>query len=415
MAKKRQFGRGINALLKDINTEIETSTTQEVVTELAKNFATLPISQVAPNPGQPRKDFDTVALEELATSIKTLGIIQPITVRLVKENEYQIISGERRYRASKLAGLQEIPAYIRIGNDQELLEMALVENIQRQDLNPIEVAASYERLIRECNLTHKQLSGRLGKSRSVITNFMRLLKLSPEAQKNVRDGLISMGHARSLVGVPDGDLQVKVLKDIIEYGHSVRQVEAIASALKSLPEDILSNVKKNVISISQARLIGDIKDAELQNILHLEIIENKLSEKESIVLSDVIKTLLPNAQESLKRGAITIGHAKILSSLDVVSQTDLHNQIIEKDLSVEATEKLAKSYGVQSRSVASKSAAKKPTSLPLEYRNIQDRLSHRFGKKIQLKVDPKGKGQIVLKFGDTNELNDLLDRLQYEE
>jgi len=134
MAKKRKFGKGINALLQDINTEIEASTTQEVVTELAKNFATLPINQVAPNPGQPRKDFDTIALEELSTSIKTLGIIQPITVRLIKENEYQIISGERRYRASKLAGLRDIPAYIRIGNDQELLEMALVENIQRQDL-----------------------------------------------------------------------------------------------------------------------------------------------------------------------------------------------------------------------------------------------------------------------------------------
>lgn len=414
MAKKRQFGRGINALLKDINTEIETSTTQEVVTELAKNFATLPISQVAPNPGQPRKDFDTLALEELATSIKTLGIIQPITVRLIKENEYQIISGERRYRASKLAGLQEIPAYIRIGNDQELLEMALVENIQRQDLNPIEVAASYERLIRECNLTHKELSSRLGKSRSVITNFMRLLKLSPEAQKNVRDGIISMGHARSLVGVQDGELQVHILKDIVENGHSVRQVEVIASALKSLPEDIVSNVKKNIISISQAKLIGDIKDAELQNLLHLEITENNLSEKDSLALADVIQAILPNAQESLKRGAITIGHAKVLATLDVVSQTDLHKRIIENDLSVEATERLAKSYETQSRDVDAK-PVKKTTGLPLEYRNIQDKLSHRFGKKIQLKVDNKGKGQIVLKFGNTGELNDLLDRLQYED
>ncbi len=415
MAKKRQFGRGINALLKDINTEIESSTTQEVVKELAKNFATLPISQVGPNPGQPRKSFDTLALEELAISITTLGIIQPITVRLVKENEYQIISGERRYRACKLAGLQEIPAYIRIANDQELLEMALVENIQRQDLNPIEVAASYDRLIRECNLTHKELSDRLGKSRSVITNFMRLLKLSPEAQKNVRDGLISMGHARSLVGVLDAELQVQILKDIIENGHSVRQVEGISSALKKLPEEIVANVKKGTVSINQARIIGDIKDAELQNILHLEIIENTLSEKESIALAEVIKTLLPNAQESLKRGSIIIGHARILASLDLVSQTDLHTQIIEKDLSVEDTERLARLYGGQSKSVIEKPAAKKTVSLPLEYRNIQDKLSHRFGKKIQLKVDTKGKGQIVLKFGNTDELNDLLDRLQQEE
>ena len=414
MAKKRQFGRGINALLKDINTEIESSTTQEVVKELAKNFATLPISQVAPNPSQPRKDFDIAALEELATSIKTLGIIQPITVRLVRENDYQIISGERRYRACKRAGLKEIPAYIRIANDQELLEMALVENIQRQDLNPIEVAASYDRLIRECNLTHKELSGRLGKSRSVITNFMRLLKLSPEGQKNVRDGLISMGHARSLVGVLDTELQVQILKDIIENGHSVRQVEAIASALKTLPEEIVANAKKGIISINQAKTIGSIKDAELQNILHLEILEHTLSEKDSLALAEVIKTLLPNAQESLKHGAIIIGHAKVLASLDLVSQTDLHIQIIEKDLSVEDAKRLARSYDIQSKNISSKASSKKQANLPLEYRNIQDKLSHRFGKKIQLKVDNKGKGQIVLKFGNTNELNDLLDRLQEE-
>ena len=148
-----------------------------------------------------------------------------------------------------------------------------------------------------------------------------------------------------------------------------------------------STLKKGTVSINQAKLIGDIKDAELQNILHLEIIEKTLSDKDSIVLADVIKTLLPNAQESLKRGTITIDYAKILATLDLVSQTDLHRQILEKDLSLEATERLAKSYGVPTKSVSEKPVAKKSTSLPLGYLNIQDKLSHRFGKKIQLKVD----------------------------
>ena len=185
--------------------------------------------------------------------------------------------------------------------------------------------------------------------------------------------------------------------------------------MKILPEEIVENIKKGAISINHARIIGGFKDTELQNILHLEIIENTLSEKKSHALADVIRTLLPNAQESLKRGAITIGHAKILASLDLVSQTHLHTQIIEKDLSVEDTERLSRLYSIQPKSVTDKNTAKKPISLPLEYRNIQDKLSHRFGKKIQLKVDNKGKGQIVLKFGNTNELNDLLDKLQEEE
>lgn len=413
MAKKRQFGKGINALLKDINIEIETNKAG-VVTQLAANFATLPIHQITPNPDQPRQDFDDAALEELANSIRTLGIIQPITVRFLQNEEYQIISGERRYRASKLAGLDEIPAYIRIGNDQELLEMAIVENIQREDLNPLEVGASYERLIRECDLTHKELSTRLGKSRTAVTNALRLLKLTPESQKAVKEGLISMGHARSLVGVEDAVLQVLLLNDLLAEGHSVRQVEGLASALKALAEDILANVKNTKISVAQARLIASVGDTELQNIVHLEIIDNQLSLKATEALTEVINTLLPNAKESLKRGAITIEHARILATLDLVNQTDLHKLILEKDLSVEATERLAKSYGTESTKANTGNPSAAPTPLPYEYREVQNQLYHRFGKKIQLKVDEKGKGQIVLKFVNTYELNDLLDKLNGE-
>ena len=191
------------------------------------------MDRIEVNPFQPRTQFNDEALKQLASSIKELGIIQPITVRKMDYNQYQLVSGERRYRAAKLIGLSAVPAFVRLANDQESLEMALVENIQRQDLDPIEVALSYQRLIDEINITQEALSERVGKKRSTITNYLRLLKLDPIIQTGMRDGFLSMGHGRALLAVEDRDSQLKVYERIIKGDLSVRKTEAIVKALKN--------------------------------------------------------------------------------------------------------------------------------------------------------------------------------------
>lgn len=223
--KKKELGMGIRALLA--NAETASEQRREVVRELSHTVAMIPITEIEVNPFQPRKDFDEEALHELAHSIKVHGLIQPITVRRLSEKSYQLISGERRLRAARLAGLDEVPAYIRLANDQEMLEMALVENIQREDLNAIEVAITFQRLIDECHLTHEALSERVGKKRSTVSNFLRLLRLPPEIQKAVKERQISMGHARALAGIEDLALQLVVFRKVIEGGLSVRATEAL--------------------------------------------------------------------------------------------------------------------------------------------------------------------------------------------
>ncbi|MEL6866667.1 MAG: ParB/RepB/Spo0J family partition protein, partial [Bacteroidota bacterium] len=199
--KKKELGQGIRALLSNIDHGSSNEGPQEdVVRTLSNTIATIPLNSIEVNPGQPRIEFDEEALQELSESIKVHGLIQPITVRRLNEQTYQLISGERRMRASKIAGLKEVPAYIRLANDQEMLEMALIENIQREDLNAIEVANSYQRLIEECELTHEALSERVGKNRSSVTNYLRLLKLPPDVQSAIKEQKISMGHARALAG-----------------------------------------------------------------------------------------------------------------------------------------------------------------------------------------------------------------------
>ena len=272
---------------------------QDVVRELATTVAVIPIKQIKSNAGQPRKAFDGDALEELASSIKAHGIIQPITVRRITGKEYQIITGERRYRASQLAGLTEMPAYIRLANDQELLEMALIENIQREDLNAWEIAVSYGRLAEEFKLTHESLSERVGKQRSTITNYLRLLKFEgdPDIKKGLIDNKISMGHARALAGVDD---------------YAIRN--------------------------------------------------------------------------------------------------SLFQQIVDQDLSVRAIEALIASYQ-ESRKPKE---PKKDASLPPHLREIQDRFNAFFGSKVQLKRDDKGKGQLLIKFANDDELNRLIDAIETE-
>lgn len=231
--KKKALGRGLSAILESPETDITSS-------DISGNFvagaiASLPLSQIEANPFQPREDFDHEALNELAASIKEQGIIQPITVRKMGYDKYQLISGERRLKASKLAGLDEIPCYIRIANDQQMLEMALVENIQRESLNALEIAISYQRLIEECELTQEELSQRVGKNRTTVTNYIRLLKLPAELQVAIRDNKISMGHARALINIDDEQTQIAILKNIITKDLSVREVEEIVRNLNKQP------------------------------------------------------------------------------------------------------------------------------------------------------------------------------------
>ena len=220
--KRNALGKGLGSLISmnDIQTEGSSA-----INEIA-------ISQITPNPEQPRQSFDEDALEELATSIRELGIIQPLTLRSTGENTYQIISGERRYRAAVLAGLQTVPAYIRTANDSEDTEMALIENIQREDLNAIEIALTYRKLIDQYKLTQERLSERIGKKRATIANFLRLLKLPAEVQLGLRDHTLDMGHARALLSLEDPKLQLKLYNETIKKGLSVRQVEQRAKLMQ---------------------------------------------------------------------------------------------------------------------------------------------------------------------------------------
>ena len=229
--RKQVLGRGLSALLNNPKDSDETILDKET-TNIIGSIINLPISNIKTNPSQPRSNFNEESLKELSVSIGELGIIQPITVRKIKVNEYQLISGERRLKATKLAGIDKIPAYIRLANDSELLEMALVENIQREDLDPIEIALSYQRLLIEINLTQEQLSERIGKKRSTIANYIRLLKLDPIIQTGIRDKFVSMGHGRALINISDLSVQVKLYKKIIKNGLSVRQVEKLVQETK---------------------------------------------------------------------------------------------------------------------------------------------------------------------------------------
>lgn len=246
--KKQALGRGLSALLKDPENDI-TSVEDKNADKVVGNIIELELDAIEINPFQPRTNFNEEALQELSTSIKELGVIQPITVRKLDYNKYQLISGERRLRASRLAGLQTVPAYIRIANDNESLVMALVENIQRHDLDPIEIALSYQRLIDEIQLTQEQMSDRVGKKRSTIANYLRLLKLDPIIQTGIRDGFISMGHGRAIINIDDHDAQADIYEKIVSGNLSVRETEAL---VKSYHESLLPLAAKTVKSSSFA-------------------------------------------------------------------------------------------------------------------------------------------------------------------
>ena len=258
--QKGVLGRGLASILGGINNK--DSRLKEVVStsNISGQTKEVLISQIVPNPFQPRNKFEQEKLNELAVSIEQIGIIQPITIRKMNEDKFQLISGERRFRAAQIIGLEKIPAYIRIANDKKMLEMALVENIQREDLNPIEIALSYQRLIEETKLTQEQCSIRVGKKRSTITNFLRLLKLPEIIQKALIEGTISNGHARSLLSLNSKSSQINLCHDIIENGYSVREVEQLSKEFSTKKYKKTSSRKRNLIELpfSKQKIMHDL-------------------------------------------------------------------------------------------------------------------------------------------------------------
>lgn len=249
--KQEALGKGIRSLLQHIDADLKTTTgaLQPTVVEAATSISRISIDKIQVNPKQPRRDFDAQALEELATSIKLHDIIQPVTVSILPNNKYQLIAGERRLRAATMAGLKDIPAYIRKANDQELLELSLLENLQRENLNAMEVALSYKRLMDELHFSQEQVAERMGKERSTITNYIRLLKLPPDIQVQVRNGSISMGHARAIISVNTIEHQLFIFKEITQKHLSVRQTESL---VRSLHQNNNTSKKAMKSSISPA-------------------------------------------------------------------------------------------------------------------------------------------------------------------
>ena len=266
--KKQALGRGLSALLKDPENDIR-SASDKNADKVVGQIVELELDAIEVNPFQPRSNFDEDTIKELASSIKELGLIQPITVRKVDFGSYQLVSGERRYRASKLIGLKTIPAYIRIANDQESLEMALVENIQRKDLDPIEIALSYQRLLDEIGMTQEKLSDRVGKKRSTIANYLRLLRLDPIIQTGMRDGFITMGHGRALAAIEDRKKQISLYEQIVGQNWSVRETED-AVARKQGPSPKTSPPPAKKAKVGKTRFVADI-EADLSEMLDSEV------------------------------------------------------------------------------------------------------------------------------------------------
>ncbi len=254
--RKNALGRGLGALLND--SPKKNKTAEDASSPTTAGIFEIPLSEIQVNPYQPRTHFDKGALQELADSIRVQGIIQPITVRKITDGEYQLISGERRYQATRIAGMDKIPAYVRTANDQQMLEMALIENIQRENLNALEIANSYQRLLAECNLKQEELGDRVGKNRTTVNNYLRLLKLPPDIQAGLRDEKISMGHARAIINIEDIDKQLDIYKRTVDEELSVRKVEALVKALNEAPDDSTPNKKTELDPIRKYE-IGKIQ------------------------------------------------------------------------------------------------------------------------------------------------------------
>lgn len=284
--KKQALGKGIRALLNTIDEELKTNEPAPVPAvkgQGAGAITRIPVDQIKVNPKQPRHDFDEQALKELSESIQLHDIIQPITVVKITPTEYMLISGERRWRASKMAGLKDIPAYIRTADDQEMLELALLENLQREDLNAIEIALSYKMLMDECDLTQEQVAERMKKERSTVTNYLRLLKLPPDIQKSVRDGKLSMGHARAIIGLEQVDQQLYAHRETIEKGLSVRQTEQLVKNLVN-GEKTASSAASNTQGVKLPPAYKRIEDNMASHLSTKVKLDRKKNGKGSILI-----------------------------------------------------------------------------------------------------------------------------------
>lgn len=271
--KKRVLGKGLSALLKNPNTDITSSNSNFESIQVVDSVSEISIDQIEVNPFQPRKEFDLDSLQELAISIKELGIIQPLTVRKLGYDKFQLISGERRFRASQIAKIKKVPVYIRIANDQAMLEMALVENIQREELNPVEIAQSYQRLIDECKLTQQKMSERIGKKRSTIANYLRLLKLPAEILVSLRDGNISMGHARALVNIKNQNTQINIFRDALSNKFTVREIEQIVKDFGNSVYVKATNEKKTIYSFEHQKLANELS-IKLEKKVKIKVSKN---------------------------------------------------------------------------------------------------------------------------------------------
>jgi ParB family chromosome partitioning protein len=253
---KETLGRGIRSLLQNIDSDLKTTTgnLKTDIVEAATNILRIPVNQIQPNPKNPRKDFNEAALQELASSIKQFDLVQPLTVSKLTDGKYQLVAGERRLRAAKIAGLKDVPAYVRQSNDRELLELALLENLQREDLNAIEIGLSYKRMMDELNYTQEQVAERMGKERSTVTNYIRLLKLPPDIQVAVRNGELSMGHARAIINIDTIDKQLFLFHEIKNKQLSVRQTEELVRKLYRNPAPAVKSSAKTNLNEAYKRI-----------------------------------------------------------------------------------------------------------------------------------------------------------------
>lgn len=400
MAKKKSFDQvrgGLSSLLKNIESEV-TENQVEVVKTLSHNIAEIPIKEIKPNEDQPRKDFDAEALQELTDSIKVHGLIQPITVRRIAENHYEIISGERRWRASQSAGLNTIPAYIRVAKDEEVLEMALIENIQRENLNPLEIATTYQRLKEEFDLTDKVLSERVGKKRATITNYLGILELPPLIKKGIKEYLFSQGHAKAIRGFDNPDVQEHLYKRTVREELSVRELESLAKAIKSVGDNFLrrSLAADEELTTSDLMLLiqalNKVDSSLLKNFLYDRIFK---TEDDFTVqdLDDITRFLDTIEDKALKQ--------------------QLYNEISENRATVFELATFVDQYHAKAAKKAAKKEAKKAIqNISPEHQAVQDRLNQYFDRKVKFKANEVGKGQITIDFKDQEELNDILEKMR---
>ncbi len=351
---KKNKGLGIGALLSTMNTNLETEEKKELVNQLSTTVNEIALSNIEANPYNPRVEFEEEALQELSESIKIHGLIQPITVRHLGGERFQLISGERRLRASKMAGIETVPAYVRIAGDDAMLELALIENIQRQDLNSIEIANTYERLMDEMKITHETLAKRVGKKRSTVSNYLRLLKLPAVIQAAIKEEKITMGHAKALVNVENLSLVNVVCKEIIEQDLSVRKTEHYAKLFSKALPDLIQGLTSSVISLG-----------------HFE---------------------------------------KISETPDIVIQLSVYKEVVRKRLSIPETENLISQF-LNGSNNSGKTISKPEARLTAAYQRVKDNLKSLLSTKVDLKVDKNGKGQIVINFHDVEDLNRIIETI----